>query len=71
MPLLPTYFILQAFSAFFFVMDFLNLTSGTLDEAKLKLKRYCSTPWKEVRCLCVTLSILMDLMSKRELVCVF
>ncbi|XP_057215187.1 ectonucleoside triphosphate diphosphohydrolase 1 isoform X2 [Triplophysa rosa] len=37
-----------AFSAFFFVMDFLNLTSGTLHEAKLKMKRYCATPWKEI-----------------------
>lgn len=37
-----------AFSAFFYVMDFLNLTSGTLDEAKLNLRRYCSTPWNEI-----------------------
>ncbi|XP_056627541.1 ectonucleoside triphosphate diphosphohydrolase 1 [Triplophysa dalaica] len=37
-----------AFSAFYFVMNFLNLTSGTLDDAKLKMKRYCSTPWKEI-----------------------
>ncbi|XP_051771092.1 ectonucleoside triphosphate diphosphohydrolase 1 [Ctenopharyngodon idella] len=37
-----------AFSAFFFVMDFLNLTSDSLDSTKQKLAKYCSTPWKEI-----------------------
>ncbi|ROI81863.1 Ectonucleoside triphosphate diphosphohydrolase 1, partial [Anabarilius grahami] len=38
----------KAFSAFFFVMDFLNLTSDSLDGTKQKLAKYCSTPWKEI-----------------------
>lgn len=37
-----------AFSAFFFVMDFLNLTRNTLDDAKVKLAEYCATPWTEL-----------------------
>ncbi|XP_059388475.1 ectonucleoside triphosphate diphosphohydrolase 1-like [Carassius carassius] len=37
-----------AFSAFFFVMDFLNLTSGTLTTTKQKLEAYCSTPWNKI-----------------------
>ncbi|XP_043109437.1 ectonucleoside triphosphate diphosphohydrolase 1 isoform X2 [Puntigrus tetrazona] len=37
-----------AFSAFFFVMDFLNLTSDSLDTTKQKLAEYCSTPWKKL-----------------------
>ncbi|XP_016107054.1 ectonucleoside triphosphate diphosphohydrolase 1-like isoform X2 [Sinocyclocheilus grahami] len=37
-----------AFSAFFFVMDFLNLTSDTLATTKQKLAAYCSTPWKKI-----------------------
>uniref|UniRef100_A0A672KYQ7 Ectonucleoside triphosphate diphosphohydrolase 1 n=1 Tax=Sinocyclocheilus grahami TaxID=75366 RepID=A0A672KYQ7_SINGR len=37
-----------AFSAFFFVMDFLNLTSDTLAGTKQKLATYCSTPWKKI-----------------------
>ncbi|KAI1887202.1 hypothetical protein AGOR_G00203720 [Albula goreensis] len=38
-----------AFSAFFFVMNFLNLTSSSLDESKEKLEQYCSKPWDEVK----------------------
>lgn len=40
----------QAFSAYFFVMNFLNLTdtSMSLDAVKLELARYCSTPWNQV-----------------------
>ncbi|XP_050980890.1 ectonucleoside triphosphate diphosphohydrolase 1 isoform X2 [Labeo rohita] len=37
-----------AFSAFFFVMDFLNLTSDSLDITKQNLSTYCSTPWKKI-----------------------
>ncbi|XDV44321.1 hypothetical protein PO909_012621 [Leuciscus waleckii] len=37
-----------AFSAFFFVMDFLNLTSDSLAITKQKLEKYCSTPWKKI-----------------------
>ncbi|KAL4612990.1 ectonucleoside triphosphate diphosphohydrolase 1 isoform X2 [Arapaima gigas] len=37
-----------AFSAFFFVMDFLNLTSEPLEVSKKKLAAYCSMPWDEV-----------------------
>ncbi|XP_056124786.1 ectonucleoside triphosphate diphosphohydrolase 1 isoform X1 [Rhinichthys klamathensis goyatoka] len=37
-----------AFSAFFFVMDFLNLTSDSLAATKQKLATYCSTPWKKI-----------------------
>ncbi|XP_051958125.1 ectonucleoside triphosphate diphosphohydrolase 1 [Xyrauchen texanus] len=37
-----------AFSAFYFVMNYLNLTSDTLDNAKEKLARYCSTPWEKI-----------------------
>ncbi|KAK2884636.1 hypothetical protein Q8A73_021110 [Channa argus] len=37
-----------AFSAYYFVMDFLNLTSANLAEVKDKLKRYCATPWSEI-----------------------
>ncbi|XP_072523971.1 ectonucleoside triphosphate diphosphohydrolase 1 isoform X2 [Salminus brasiliensis] len=38
-----------AFSAFFFVMDFLNLTTLTLDEAKEELGNYCATPWDTIK----------------------
>ncbi|XP_072559657.1 ectonucleoside triphosphate diphosphohydrolase 1 isoform X1 [Paramormyrops kingsleyae] len=38
-----------AFSAFFFVMNFLNLTSGSLDDAKQRLTSYCSTPWEKIQ----------------------
>lgn len=40
----------QAFSAYFFVMNFLNLTdtSMPLEAVKQELARYCSTPWSQV-----------------------
>ncbi|XP_066549325.1 ectonucleoside triphosphate diphosphohydrolase 1 isoform X2 [Amia ocellicauda] len=38
-----------AFSAFYFVMDFLNLTKSTLEEFKNQLESYCSKPWAEVK----------------------
>ncbi|KAF5906382.1 ectonucleoside triphosphate diphosphohydrolase 1 isoform X1, partial [Clarias magur] len=38
-----------AFSAYFFVMNFLNLTNYDLDMAREKLKRYCTTPWNEIK----------------------
>ncbi|TWW53538.1 Ectonucleoside triphosphate diphosphohydrolase 1 [Takifugu flavidus] len=40
-----------AFSAYFFVMNFLNLTdtSMSLDAVKLELARYCSTPWDQIK----------------------
>uniref|UniRef100_A0A3Q1GSE4 Ectonucleoside triphosphate diphosphohydrolase 1 n=1 Tax=Acanthochromis polyacanthus TaxID=80966 RepID=A0A3Q1GSE4_9TELE len=39
-----------AFSAYYFVMNFLNLTDTSipLDTVKDKLARYCATPWDEV-----------------------
>ncbi|KAG7507460.1 ectonucleoside triphosphate diphosphohydrolase 1 isoform X2 [Solea senegalensis] len=39
-----------AFSAYYFVMDFLNLTDTSipLEDVKEKLKRYCATPWSEL-----------------------
>lgn len=39
-----------AFSAYYFVMNFLNLTdtSTPLDTVKEKLKTYCSTPWSQI-----------------------
>lgn len=45
-PTTPT----QAFSAYFFVMNFLNLTntSTPLEAVKQELVRYCSTPWTQV-----------------------
>ncbi|MBN3316268.1 ENTP1 diphosphohydrolase, partial [Atractosteus spatula] len=39
----------QAFSAFYFVMNFLNLTTTTLEGAKEKLAAYCSLSWKDVK----------------------
>ncbi|XP_018618175.1 ectonucleoside triphosphate diphosphohydrolase 1 isoform X2 [Scleropages formosus] len=39
----------EAFSAFFFVMKFLNLTSESLEDSKKKLVSYCSTPWDELQ----------------------
>lgn len=46
-PMTPTP---QAFSAYFFVMDFLNLTdtSMSLEAVKQEVARYCSTPWDQV-----------------------
>ncbi|KAG7492525.1 hypothetical protein MATL_G00014900 [Megalops atlanticus] len=38
-----------AFSAFYFVMNFLNLTSDSLEQSKLKMDHYCSTPWAEIK----------------------
>ncbi|XP_030630197.1 ectonucleoside triphosphate diphosphohydrolase 1 [Chanos chanos] len=38
-----------AFSAFYFVMNFLNLTNDDLETAKAKLINYCSTPWEEIK----------------------
>ncbi|XP_054454657.1 ectonucleoside triphosphate diphosphohydrolase 1 isoform X2 [Anoplopoma fimbria] len=40
-----------AFSAYYFVMDFLNLTDTSLDltAVKDKLTLYCSTPWEQVK----------------------
>ncbi|XP_051529955.1 ectonucleoside triphosphate diphosphohydrolase 1-like isoform X1 [Myxocyprinus asiaticus] len=37
-----------AFSAFYFVMNYLNLTTDTLDNAKQKLTTYCSIPWQKI-----------------------
>ncbi|XP_030058795.1 ectonucleoside triphosphate diphosphohydrolase 1 [Microcaecilia unicolor] len=39
-----------AFSAFYFVMNFLNLTSGSdLSKMKETMKEFCSTPWETVK----------------------
>ncbi|XP_074475924.1 ectonucleoside triphosphate diphosphohydrolase 1 isoform X1 [Sebastes fasciatus] len=40
-----------AFSAYFFVMNFLNLTDPSihLEAVKEKLKSYCDTPWNELQ----------------------
>ncbi|XP_036815750.1 ectonucleoside triphosphate diphosphohydrolase 1 isoform X1 [Oncorhynchus mykiss] len=38
-----------AFSAFYFVMNFLNLTSGSLESSREKLERYCSRPWTQIK----------------------
>ncbi|XP_026207522.1 ectonucleoside triphosphate diphosphohydrolase 1 isoform X1 [Anabas testudineus] len=39
-----------AFSAYYFVMNFLNLTNTSipLDAVRQKIKDYCATPWKQV-----------------------
>ncbi|XP_068593006.1 ectonucleoside triphosphate diphosphohydrolase 1-like [Cebidichthys violaceus] len=39
-----------AFSAYYFVMDFLNLTdtSVPLEDVKEKLRLYCATPWDQI-----------------------
>ncbi|KAM6963983.1 ectonucleoside triphosphate diphosphohydrolase 1 isoform 1-T1 [Tautogolabrus adspersus] len=39
-----------AFSAYYFVMNFLNLTDTSipLDTVKEKLTRYCATPWSQI-----------------------
>ncbi|XP_046888016.1 ectonucleoside triphosphate diphosphohydrolase 1 [Hypomesus transpacificus] len=39
----------RAFSAFYFVMNFLNLTSDPLERVKEKLEHYCATPWTQVK----------------------
>ncbi|XP_053495991.1 ectonucleoside triphosphate diphosphohydrolase 1 isoform X1 [Ictalurus furcatus] len=38
-----------AFSAYFFVMNFLNLTTFNLDEAKKNLATYCTTSWDTLK----------------------
>jgi hypothetical protein len=40
----------QAFSAYYFVLDFLNLTdtSAPMETIKDKLREYCATPWADV-----------------------
>lgn len=40
-----------AFSAYFFVMNFLNLTDTSipLEAVKEKLSQYCATPWEELK----------------------
>ncbi|XP_015279493.1 PREDICTED: ectonucleoside triphosphate diphosphohydrolase 1 [Gekko japonicus] len=38
-----------AFSAFYYVMNFLNVTKTPMDEAMQKIKAFCSTPWDEVK----------------------
>ncbi|KAL0964699.1 hypothetical protein UPYG_G00327750 [Umbra pygmaea] len=38
-----------AFSAFYFVMNFLNLTSDSLEGTREKMERYCSTPWHQIK----------------------
>uniref|UniRef100_A0A3Q3X7J5 Ectonucleoside triphosphate diphosphohydrolase 1 n=1 Tax=Mola mola TaxID=94237 RepID=A0A3Q3X7J5_MOLML len=40
-----------AFSAYYFVMSFLNLTDTTmpLEAVKAKLAHYCSTPWNQIK----------------------
>lgn len=39
-----------AFSAYFFVMNFLNLTSdSSLESVQEKLANYCSTPWQQIK----------------------
>nr|XP_056706113.1 ectonucleoside triphosphate diphosphohydrolase 1 [Euleptes europaea] len=37
-----------AFSAFYYVMSFLNLTKAPMAEAVQKIKAFCSKPWDEV-----------------------
>ncbi|KAM9425471.1 ectonucleoside triphosphate diphosphohydrolase 1 [Pholidichthys leucotaenia] len=40
-----------AFSAYYFVMNFLNLTDTSipLETVKEEMKKYCATPWKQIR----------------------
>lgn len=46
------FFLLQAFSAFYFVMNFLNLTSEqspvALDKVASTIESFCARPWNEV-----------------------
>jgi hypothetical protein len=47
----PCNFLLQAFSAFYFVMDFLNLTSEKVSSQEKMteiMANFCSRPWEEV-----------------------
>lgn len=49
-------FLLQAFSAFYFVMNFLNLTSESsplaLNKVTSTIESFCARPWQEVSCAC-------------------
>lgn len=51
------FFLLQAFSAFYFVMNFLNLTSDqspiSLDKVTSAIESFCAQPWHEVSSACV------------------
>ncbi|XP_076152428.1 ectonucleoside triphosphate diphosphohydrolase 1 isoform X1 [Alosa pseudoharengus] len=38
-----------AFSAYYFVMNFLNLTGQSLEDTKRNLADYCKTPWNEIK----------------------
>ncbi|XP_061087650.1 ectonucleoside triphosphate diphosphohydrolase 1 [Conger conger] len=38
-----------AFSAFYYVMNFLNLTSESLEQSKEKMVQYCARPWTEIK----------------------
>lgn len=38
-----------AFSAFYYVMDFLNVTNEPLEEVIQALKTFCATPWTKVK----------------------
>lgn len=46
------FFLLQAFSAFYFVMNFLNLTSEqspvALDKVASAIESFCARPWHKV-----------------------
>lgn len=50
------FFLLQAFSAFYFVMNFLNLTSEqspvALDKVASAIESFCARPWHEVSSAC-------------------
>jgi len=50
------FFLLQAFSAFYFVMNFLNLTSEqspvALDKVASTIESFCARPWHEVSSAC-------------------
>ncbi|XP_048361782.1 ectonucleoside triphosphate diphosphohydrolase 1 isoform X2 [Sphaerodactylus townsendi] len=45
----PVYGHFAAFSAFYYVMNFLNLTEVSMYEAVQKIKAFCSKPWNEVK----------------------
>ncbi|XP_063073001.1 ectonucleoside triphosphate diphosphohydrolase 1 isoform X2 [Engraulis encrasicolus] len=38
-----------AFSAYYFVMNFLNLTGKSFEETKKGVEQYCATPWDTIR----------------------
>lgn len=57
-------FLLQAFSAFYFVMNFLNLTSESkplaLNKVTSTIESFCARPWQEVsRACCSRLRLLI------------